>query len=115
MIKRKDELTTIETENLRNGKGTVRIQHIIEGKKLKDKANLFAKITVPIGCSIGKHDHTNDFEVYYILKGRGQVFDDGQIIEVTEGDVIYTADGAEHSIENIGDENLEFVATVIRV
>ncbi|EMJ3922691.1 cupin, partial [Clostridioides difficile] len=30
-----------------------------------------------------------------------------------EGDVVYTADGEKHSIENIGEEDLEFVALVL--
>ena len=50
---------------------------------------------------------------YYILKGKGQVFDSGELHEVNVGDVIYTADGNKHYIENIGDEDLEFIAVVI--
>ncbi|MGL6107117.1 cupin domain-containing protein [Romboutsia sp.] len=114
MIKRKDDLLTVEKEKLRNGKGVVKLQHIIQGDELKDKGTLFARIIIPVGNSIGMHDHTDDFEVYYILKGKGKVFDNGQLVEVTEGDVVYTADGKEHYIENIGDEDLEFLATVIR-
>lgn len=59
------------------------------------------------------HDHTDDFEIYYILSGKGKVLDNGGFIEVNEGDVIYTADGDEHCIENIGDEDLVFIAAVI--
>ena len=36
-----------------------------------------------------------------------------EIVEVNEGDVIYTADGNKHYIENIGDEDLVFIAVVI--
>lgn len=115
MIKRKDDLLTVEKEGLRNGNGIVKLQHIIQEDELKDKATLFAKIIIPRGNSIGMHEHIDDFEVYYILKGKGKVFDNGQLIEVTEGDVIYTADGNEHYIENIGDEDLEFLATVIKI
>lgn len=113
MIKKKEELVNLEIEGLRNGKGTVKLQHIIKGDELKGKATLFARITIPSGNSIGMHVHKDDFEVYYILRGRGRVFDNGQLIEVTEGDVIYTADGNQHYIENTGYEDLEFVATVI--
>lgn len=115
MIKRKEELLTIEKEGLRNGKGIVKLQHIIEGDELKGKGSLFARITIPKGNSIGKHDHTEDFEVYYILKGNGRVFDNGELVDVFEGDVVYTTDGNEHYIENIGEEDLEFLATVIKI
>ena len=41
------------------------------------------------------------------------VLDNDEIVEVNEGDVIYTADGNKHYIENIGDEDLVFIAVVI--
>lgn len=113
MIKRKNDLPIVEVEGLRNGNGIVRIQHLIQGDELKGKGTLFARMTIPAGNSIGKHDHTDNFEVYYILKGKGRVFDGGELIEVNEGDVIYTADGNEHYIENVGNEDLEFLATII--
>ena len=58
-------------------------------------------------------DHTEDFEVYYILKGVGQVLDNGNLVEVKEGDVIYTADGNNHYLENIGVVDLELIAVVL--
>ncbi|SCH41022.1 cupin domain-containing protein [Romboutsia sp. Marseille-P6047] len=112
MIKKKSDLF-IEDGNLRNGKGNVKREHIIKGDEFKGKGKLFAKITIPKGNSIGMHDHTEDFEVYYILRGTGQVLDNGDLIQVNEGDVIYTADGNEHYIENIGNEDLELIALVL--
>ena len=112
MIFKKKELSQIEGQ-LKNGKGVCTREVLVDPKHLKGKASLFAKITVPVGCSIGMHDHVDDFEVYYIIKGKGEAFDNGEVHEVNVGDVIYTADGNKHHIENIGDEDLEFVAVVI--
>lgn len=112
MIIRKSEIR-VDKSNLRNGKGIVKREFIVEGENLRNKAKLFSKITIPIGGSIGMHDHTDDFEIYYILSGKGKVLDNGGFIEVNEGDVVYTADGDEHCIENIGDEDLVFIAAVI--
>ena len=112
MIKRKNDLI-VEDGNLRNGKGNVKREHIIMGDEFKGKGKLFAKITIPKGNSIGMHDHTEDFEVYYILKGVGQVLDNGNLVEVKEGDVIYTADGNKHYLENIGVVDLELIAVVL--
>ena len=112
MIIRKSEIKSDEL-NIRNGKGLVKREFIVEGKQLKNKAKLFSKITIPQGNSIGMHEHVDDFEIYYILSGKGQVLDNDKLVEVNEGDVIYTANGNKHYIENIGEEDLVFIAVVI--
>lgn len=112
MIIKKSQVRTQES-NLKDGKGLVKMEFIVESKDLRGKAKIFSKITIPVGNSIGMHDHVDDFEVYYILKGKGRVFDNDELVEVTEGDVVYTADGNKHYIENIGNEDLEFIAVVI--
>lgn len=115
MIRKKSELQVEVKENLTGGVGKVKLESILKVEELKGKGRLFKRVTLPVGSSIGVHDHTTDFEVYYILRGKGKVFDNGKFVEVNEGDVIYTADGEEHSIENIGEEELEFVAVVLYV
>lgn len=59
------------------------------------------------------YDYIIDFEVYYILKGKGKVFDNGEFVEVNEGDVVYIVDGEKYFIENIGEEDFEFVVLVL--
>lgn len=112
MIIKKSDIRTDEL-NLREGKGLVKREFIVEGNNLRGKAKLFSKIIIPPGNSIGMHDHVDDFEIYYILKGKGRVLDNKKFVEVNEGDAVYTADGNEHYIENIGNEDLEFIAVVI--
>ena len=113
MIKRKNELTKT-VGPVAGGKGEITRELILEGEELKDQAKVFSKITVPVGASIGMHEHREDFEVYYILSGKGEVLDGEEIVEVGQGDVIYTID-AKHYIENIGDEELVFLAVVINL
>ena len=112
MIIRKSQIR-VDESNLKNGRGLVKREFIVEGENLRNKAKLFSKITIPKGNSIGMHDHVDDFEIYYILSGKGKVLDHGQEVEVSAGDAIYTADGNKHCIENIGEEDLVFIATVI--
>lgn len=112
MIIRKSQIRKDES-NLKDGKGLVKREFIVEGDDLRGKAKLFSKIIIPVGCSIGMHDHVDDFEIYYILKGKGKVLDNDEFVEVNEGDAIYTVDGNKHCIENIGIEDLEFIAVVI--
>ncbi|NLU40883.1 MAG: cupin domain-containing protein [Firmicutes bacterium] len=100
-------------EAMRGGKGRVQIMHVFKQEELKGKCRLFAKITLEPGCSIGLHEHVDEEEVFYIIKGRGRVVDGGVERDVAEGDAILTGDGASHSIENIGDEDLQLMAVIL--
>ena len=100
-------------EAMRGGKGRVQIRHVFKQEELKGKCRLFAKITLEPGCSIGLHEHVDEEEVFYIIKGRGRVVDGGVERDVAEGDAILTGDGASHSIENIGDEDLQLMAVIL--
>lgn len=113
MIKRKEELTKV-VGAIAGGQGEITRELILEGEEFQNQAKVFSRITVPVGASIGMHEHKDDFEVYYILSGKGKVLDGDKIVEVGEGDVIYTID-AKHYIENIGQEELVFLAVVINL
>lgn len=113
MIKRPQELTVNKIGKLRDGRGTTTVYHLIEGDELKGKAKLISKLVLEPGASIGVHDHTTDFEVYYIIKGEGRVLDNGFMQPIGSGDVVYTADGQSHYLENTGNEELELLAIVI--
>ena len=113
MIKRKDELSTKLEPNLKGGEGTVRVLNILEQQEMFGLGRLFAISIIPPGASIGKHTHEGDFEVYYILKGRARLNDNGQVAELGPGDVSQCRDGHFHSIENIGEEDLEYLAVIL--
>jgi len=113
MIRRKDELTKV-VGPIEGGKGNITRELLIEGDELKNKAKVFAKLSVPVGGSVGLHEHNKDYEVYYILSGKGEVLDGDKIVEVNEGDVVY-AINTKHYIENIGDEELVFLAVIINL
>jgi mannose-6-phosphate isomerase-like protein (cupin superfamily) len=113
MIRRKDELTKV-VGPIEGGKGNITRELLIEGDELKNQAKVFAKLSVPVGGSVGLHEHNKDYEVYYILSGKGEVLDGDKIVEVNEGDVVY-AINTKHYIENIGDEELVFLAVIINL
>lgn len=113
MIKKKSDLKTKEIEALKGGKGKLTMIEILTEKELKDEGKLFSRVILDKGSSIGLHKHIDDFEVYYILKGIGKVLEKNGTYLVNEGDVVYTSHNEEHSIENIGDGELEMLAVVI--
>lgn len=113
MIKKSSEMLKEIKEQMRGGKGTVEITHIMNQNDLRGKARLCAKITIEPGCSIGYHQHDQEEEIFYIIKGKGVVNDNGLIFEMNVGDSVITGDGASHSIENTGNETLELLAVIL--
>lgn len=63
------------------------------------------------GTQSVKHRLKTD-EVYYILKGRGEMYIDDESAIVEAGDAIDIPPGAVQSIKNIGDDDLEFLCIV---
>ena len=112
MIRRAEEMEREIRKEMRGGKGEAHFTHVYKKDELKGNSRLFARITLNPGCSIGDHTHNEEEEIYYILTGKGLVIDNGEATEVFAGDAVLTRDGATHSIENTGDEPLEFVAVI---
>lgn len=113
MIKRADEMLSELRENVRGGKGTVEFVHIFDRQELKGQARIVARLILNPGCSIGKHPHENEEEIYYMMKGKGQIDDNGDVRELCAGDVAITGGGGYHSIINNSDEILEIFAVVL--
>lgn len=114
MIRRANECKVDYNDHMRGGDGTVIATSMISGSaELNDKGRLFSKLTLEPGCSIGFHVHEGDAELYYILKGTGEYSDNGEISQVTAGDVTVCPAGTGHSIANKGDELLELVALIV--
>ena len=64
-------------------------------------------------CEIGWHVHHGDGETFLILSGEGEFNDNGTVTTVRAGDVCFTGDGEGHSMKNLRDEPLEYVALVL--
>lgn len=107
------EVKIDKVENLAGGKGHAIMKNLIGAEQFKGRARLFAEITLEHGCSVGFHEHHNESETYYILKGEGQYNDNGIIRTVKAGEVTFTGDGEGHGIENTGKENLVFIGLIL--
>lgn len=113
MIRKAKDTVKDVREGMRGGKGKVEIHHIFNSDELNGRARLCARIKLNPGSSIGLHEHENEAEIFYIVKGKGLFDDNGTKVELTVGDSILTGDGAAHSVENIGDEDLEMLAVIL--
>ena len=88
---------------------------LLTEEQWKNEIRLCNRLRLKPGSEIGYHTHVDDYELYYILSGTGSLNDNGEIKPVSTGDLIYTADGAGHSLLNDGEEDLELLAIVINV
>jgi mannose-6-phosphate isomerase-like protein (cupin superfamily) len=113
MFKRMEDMTKEIRERMRGGKGTIQLQHIFTQDELTGKCRLFARVTLEPGSSIGAHSHDREEEIYYIISGSGTVDDNGNIQTLRPGDAVITGNGAYHSIENTGTEDLVLMAVIL--
>ena len=100
--------------NLRGGDGTIEIRHILNKDELMGHASMYAHVIIPAHASIGFHQHVENTEPYYVLKGKG-IFEDNDHTEteIHPGDVCVIEVGQSHAIKNPFDEPLEIMALVI--
>ena len=113
MIRKAHEMRLNDEVELKGGKGTIKIVNILEKDEVYGTGRLFAISIIPPGCSIGYHQHVGDFETYYFLKGKAKVVDNGKEDILGPGDSMVCYEGDWHVIENIGDEDLEYVAVIL--
>ena len=115
MIKRIKDMQSELKENMRGGKGTIEIQSIFTPEEFKGNSRLIAKIKVNPGCSIGMHEHDDEEEIYYVIRGEATLTDstlDKEVI-LKPGDASLTLGGQSHAIRNDGQEVLEFIAIIL--
>ena len=82
-----------------------------------DKADLkisysLAHAKVNPGQTTRKHRLNGASEVYYIIKGKGIMEINGEQQEVQAGCAVYIPPDAEQSIQNTGEEDLNFICLV---
>lgn len=107
----------IKTEDmkveLRTGEREGTLTRLVDDALMHNKSKLFARITLKPGSKTPLHKHEGDFEVYYIVAGQAMVNDNGDLKPAKTGDIIFTDHGESHSMENIGETDLEFIALIL--
>ena len=101
------------TVSLKKGKGEIFITHLLTPKEMVGKCEMFAGVKIPVGASLDVHQHVDNNETYHIIQGTGLYTDNGKTYTVKAGDTTFCADGDTHGIENVGDEDLIFIALII--
>lgn len=113
MIKSTEDMKVEQIIGLKEGKGSITMMNFFEEKDFLGKGRLFGKTIVEPGNSVGYHTHSGDQEAYFILKGKALYNYNGEVRELTSGDLAICKDGDSHSIEAIGEEALEYIALIL--
>ena len=113
MIKRKSEIEAKVHVGLRGGTGETTVFNFLTEQEARGAGRMFAKLVLEPGCSIGAHKHESEMEAFYILKGKALISDDGADFILEAGDCHVCPDGHSHSVKNMGEDPLEFIAIIL--
>lgn len=113
MIKKKADVEVVDLEGFQGGKGIVNLKKFVVDEDIYSKGRFFAYSTLHVGCSLGYHKHTGEFEIYYFLKGKARGNDNGTMVELEPGDVFICREGCSHGLENVGDCDLEYISIIL--
>jgi mannose-6-phosphate isomerase-like protein (cupin superfamily) len=100
-------------EKMRGGEGVAIVESLLTPAELYEKGRLFAKITLQPGSSIGYHVHEGEMEAFYIVNGEAEFLDKEGAVKLSPGDSTLTQSGEGHSIKNVSDTPLEFIALIL--
>lgn len=113
MHKSIDQYRIQDRQDMKGGSGVAHFQHIWEkNSEMLSSCRMFAKITLNPGCSIGKHDHQGEEEIFYILSGQALAYDNGENVILNPGDSIICRSGEEHAMSCYGDVPVEYLAVI---
>ncbi|SKC92598.1 cupin domain-containing protein [Maledivibacter halophilus] len=115
MIRKSEEYKVENIKGLKDGKGEVTVINFFQPEDFNGKGRLYGKSIIKPGSSIGYHKHVGDQEAYYILKGKALYNINGKDVTLEPGDLAICKDGDSHSIESIGNEDLEYIMLILYV
>ncbi|MFD1811644.1 cupin domain-containing protein [Rhodococcus gannanensis] len=98
-----------EIHGLHGGRGVNRWKRFVTGLMLYAHWDSYEHNRLAPGAAVGEHIHTRTEEIYYIVAGHGRMTLNGETRDVGPGDLAMTPLNGRHSIENIGDVDLEFI------
>ena len=112
MYKKIEQLKT-ETKVNNEGKEKMFKTNLADFDAWDSRVRLFSLVQVKPGEEVDYHMHVGESEHYFILSGKGLYSDNGNKVEVGPGMVTLTPSGQGHTIKNIGDEMLVFIALIV--
>lgn len=95
--------------------GRLSVNRIISIGDSKTKLQTFNRAALPPHAITSRHKHNDCEEIFYFLKGSGEVTVGQEKIRVTPNDVVIVEPGEEHTIENTFSKNLTYLSLRILI
>ena len=87
------------------------VREIVSPRNSTAKNQSLAEVKLPPGVSVLEHYHKVVEEIYYIIKGKGQMYIESEIKDVKKGDAIIILPGQRHKISNQFSNELVMLVT----
>lgn len=113
MIRRKEECQNEVRVAMREGPGQVLVTSLASKEEMYENARMYSTLHFEKGCGIGMHEHNNESEIFYIVRGTLKYYEDDKEYILKPGDVAILEGGHSHSIINENDEPADVIALII--
>lgn len=101
----------VEVLGVHGGANPIFWKRFMTGNMMWSELDSFEHVRVPAGTIIGEHIHSRTEEIYFVIKGRGEMRVGGETREVGPGDLILTPLHERHSFRPMGDEPVELIVS----
>jgi mannose-6-phosphate isomerase-like protein (cupin superfamily) len=109
MTLRLDRSLLKSTPAMSGGKGTVQYRRALPPEVFLTNWAYVDHVVAPPGSSIGRHMHAGVEEIYYVMQGSGTARINNETAPIAKGDAVPVLLNDQHSIENTGSTDLEFM------
>lgn len=112
MIYRKEERAASSSPAQTAGKPDLQKLEIVPLADLFGAGRLMSQITLVPGAEVPVHTHHNEFEVYFVLTGEAEYYDNGETFPLRAGDVALCKEGGTHGVINKSEADFSMMAFV---
>ena len=102
-----NDMTEQTIPGMNNGSGYMSV------KMFRNEKGKIIPCRLHPGCSIGKHKQSTSDDINYVISGEGIAVCDGVEEKLTAGCCHICPKGSEHSIINVGKEDLVLLTVVV--
>lgn len=108
-IRKNKDIVPLAFDNCHDGEGVLMCKDLLSGLESEDYSYMHSDY-MAAGVSIGKHEHVQNEEIYYLSSGRGTLYYDDKEFEMKTGDISLCKRGHSHGFLALDDCILIVVA-----